>query len=79
MAGCWSRNLSAKGEVMNLQTRVRKLEDAHGDRGKWNLTLLTDAELIELESCFTKAESAGAPVGQFITPELERALERVTR
>ena len=71
---------------MNLQNRVSKLEDATdrledgtGARGKWNLRLLTDAELNELEACYAKAEAAGAPAGQFITPELERALERAKR
>ncbi len=63
---------------MNLQTRIGKLEEAIGDEpSAWDLTLLTDAELIALEACLSKAVAAGIPV--CLTPELEAALLRVKR
>jgi hypothetical protein len=54
----------------NLETRIGKLESAMGDEA-WDLTLLTDAELIALESCLSEAVAAGFPV--CLTPELEAA------
>ena len=66
---------------MNLQTRVGRLEDAAAERdaSAWDLTLLTDAQLLGLEACFRKAEVTGESVHAHITPELEAALERVKR
>ena len=63
----------------NLETRVGKLESAIGDASAWDLTLLTDAELIALEACLSEAVTTGFPVHTVITPELEAALERVKR
>jgi hypothetical protein len=40
----------------------------------FDLTRLTDAELLTLESCYT---DAGEVIEEHITPELEAALERV--
>jgi hypothetical protein len=61
---------------MNLDSRLNKLEAAIGDAA-WDLTLLTDAELIALEACLSEAVAAGIPAR--LTPELEAALERVKR
>jgi hypothetical protein len=60
---------------MNLQTRVGKLEAAIGDAAAWDLTLLTNAELIALERVV--AVATGERV--CLTPELEAALLRVKR
>jgi hypothetical protein len=62
---------------MNLETRIGKLEDAIGDTSLWDLSLLTNAELIGIEGCLSKAAARGERVQ--ITPELEAALERVKR
>jgi hypothetical protein len=63
---------------MNLQTRIGKLESAIGDAA-WDLTLLTDAELIDLEACLSRVAQTGEAVHTLITPELAGALERVRR
>ncbi len=63
----------------NLETRLGKLEAAIGDTSAYDLTLLTDAELIGLEACLSKAEACGEDVRELITPELEAGLERVKR
>jgi hypothetical protein len=57
---------------MNLQNRIDRLERAAAPT--FDLTLLTDAELLTLESCYT---DAGEVIEEHITPELEAALERV--
>lgn len=64
---------------MNLETRIGKLEVVIGDTAAWDLTLLTDAELIALEACLSEAVATGFPVHTVITPELEATLERVKR
>ena len=64
---------------MNLQTRVERLESAIGDAGAYDLTLLTDAELIDLEACLSRVAQTGEAVHTLITPELAGALERVRR
>ncbi len=66
---------------MNLQTRVERLEDAAvaRDASAWDLTLLTDTELIDLEACLSKAVATHESVHTYITPELEAVLERVKR
>jgi hypothetical protein len=56
---------------MNLDSRLNKLEAAIGDA--WDLTLLTDAELIALERVL--AGSLGERV--CLTPELEAAIHRL--
>jgi hypothetical protein len=62
---------------MNLQTRVGKLEVAIGDTAANDLTLLTDAELRDLEACLSKAVATGEDVRALMTPELTDALSRV--
>ena len=57
---------------MNLQNRIDRLERAAAPT--FDLTRLTDAELLALESCYT---DAGEVIEEHITPELEAALERV--
>ncbi len=64
---------------MNLQTRVERLESAIGDAAGWDLTLLTEAELLELERVQTQVEATGEDAATLITPELITALERVKR
>jgi hypothetical protein len=61
----------------NLETRVGKLEEAIGDAAAWDLTLLTNAELIGIEARISEAAATGEAVR--LTPELESALERVKR
>jgi hypothetical protein len=56
---------------MNLQNRIDRLERVAAPT--FDLTLLTDAELLTLESCYT---DAGEVIEEHITPELEAALER---
>jgi hypothetical protein len=63
--------------VGNLESRVGRIEAAIGDTSAWDLTLLTNAELIALEARLSKAAATGERVQ--ITPELEAALERVKR
>jgi hypothetical protein len=63
---------------MNLDSRLNKLEAAIGDAA-WNLTLLTDAELLALERCLSEAVAFDEPLHTYITPELEAALLRVKR
>jgi hypothetical protein len=62
---------------MNLETRIGKLESVIGDAAAWDLSLLTNAELIGIEARLSKAAARGERVQ--ITPELEAALERVKR
>lgn len=68
---------------MSLETRLAKLESAQveEDMNEWNmaLTRLTDAELINLHAAQSEAEEAGKPVTDYITPELEAALQRARR
>ncbi len=61
--------------MMNLDSRLNKLEAAIGDAAAWDLTLLTNAELVALEACLSKAVAAGKPV--CLTPELEAANHRL--
>jgi hypothetical protein len=65
--------------VGNLETRISKLETVISDTSAWDLTLLTDAELIDIEACLSRAEQTGEDVRTLITPELVAALERVKR
>ncbi len=64
---------------MNLQNRVSKLEAAEVRRkiDEFDLTLLTDAELLALDACYRKAEETGKPILECITPEVDAAMERV--
>ncbi len=61
---------------MRLETRLERLESAarQSTLPTHDLTRLTDAELLALESCYT---DAGEVIEEHITPELEAALERV--
>jgi hypothetical protein len=64
---------------MNLQTRIGKLEAATAQaRGSaaYDLTLLTDDELLALSLCYT---NEGQPIPERVTPELAAALNRVKR
>ena len=58
---------------MNLQNRVEKLE-ATASRSDYDLTRLTDAELLALNDCYT---AGGEFLPERATPELLAALERV--
>ncbi len=62
--------------MMNLEKRIDKLEAAIGDAA-WDLTLLTNEELISLERVAAKAVATGERV--CLTPELEAALLRAKR
>ncbi len=62
---------------MGLKETVKRLESAMGDTSAYDLTLLTDAELLALEACTSEAEASGD--GVRLTPELESALNRVKR
>ena len=62
---------------MNLLSRIDRLE--HAAPPGYDLTLLTDAELVGLEACLSDAEARGVPPEHLITPELEAALRRVER
>ena len=62
---------------MNLQNRIDRLERAATP--VHDLTLLTDAELIALEKCYSEAEALGISPERLIPPELEAALRRVER
>jgi len=65
---------------MSLETRLQRLERApQSGELPYDLTLLTDAELLALEECFSKAEARGLPLAQYITPEVDAALQRVER
>jgi hypothetical protein len=64
---------------MSLENRIAKLEAANGNAGEWDLTRLTDAELLNLHAAQSKAEATGKPVADYITPELFAALERIKR
>ncbi len=63
---------------MRLETRLERLESAarQSTLPTHDLTRLTDAELLALEACFSKAEAEGCPLDQYFTPEVEAALER---
>ena len=61
---------------MNLQTRIGKLEAVISDTSAWNLSLLTDDELLALSLCYT---NEGQPIPERVTPELAAALNRVKR
>jgi hypothetical protein len=61
--------------MMNLEKRIDKLEAAIGDTSAWDITLLTNAELVALEACLSKAVAAGKPV--CLTPDLEAAIHRL--
>ncbi len=58
---------------MNLKTRVERLEGAVKADG-YDLTLLTNAELIALSKCWNES---GDFQPERMTPELEAAIERV--
>jgi hypothetical protein len=60
---------------MNLQTRIERLEEA-GSNFDYDLTLLTDAEMLTLNDCYTEG---GELLPERVTPELVAALERVKR
>jgi hypothetical protein len=62
---------------MGLKETVKRLEAALSDTSAYDLTLLTDAELLALEACTSEAEASGD--GVRLTPELESALNRVKR
>jgi hypothetical protein len=66
---------------MGLEQRVSRLEAAQAAEAKeeWELILgrLTNDELISLQAVYSKAVATGKPVTDYITPELEAALERV--
>jgi hypothetical protein len=66
---------------MGLEQRISKLEAAQTAAAmkEWELILagLTDDELISLQAVYSKAVATGKPVTNYITPELEAALERV--
>jgi hypothetical protein len=72
---------------MNMQTRIERLEQraeaaqTAAAMKEWELILagLTDDELISLQAVYSKAVATGKPVTDYITPELEAALERVKR
>ncbi len=64
---------------MNLDSRLNKLEAAIGDAAAYDLTLLTNAELLELERVQTQVETTGEDAATLITPKLEAALERAKR
>ena len=58
---------------MNIKTRVEKLE-ATVNRSDYDLTRLTDAELLALNDCYTEG---GELLPERVTPELVAAMERV--
>lgn len=68
---------------MSLENRIAKLEatQVEEDTKEWNtaLTRLTDAELLNLHAAQSEAEATGKPVTDYITPELEAALQRARR
>jgi hypothetical protein len=64
---------------MSIERRIAKLEATHGNAGEWDLTRLTDAELLNLHAAQSEAEATGKPVTDYITPELCAALERARR
>ncbi len=64
---------------MSIERRIAKLEATRGGAGEWDLTRLTDAELLNLHAAQSEAEATGKPVTDYITPELEAALERIKR
>jgi len=64
---------------MGLKETVKRLESWIDDAAAYDLTLLTNAELLELERVQTQVEATGEDAATLITPELEAALERVKR
>ncbi len=58
---------------MNIKTRVEKLE-ATVNRSGYDLTRLTDAELLALNDCYT---DEGDYLPERMTPELAARLESV--
>ncbi len=65
---------------INLENRIEKLESATAeasDIAAFDLTLLTNAELIGIEARISEAAATGEAVR--LTPDLEAALERVMR
>jgi hypothetical protein len=64
---------------MNLETRVSKLEAVIDDTHLWDLTLLTDAELISLEAVLCQVATTGKDASALMTPELVAALNRAKR
>jgi hypothetical protein len=64
---------------VGLKEAVKRLEAAIDDAAAYDLTLLTDAELLELERVQTQVEATGEDAATLITPELITALERVKR
>jgi hypothetical protein len=65
---------------LNIISRLERLERAtQASAPTHDLTLLTDAELLALEECFSKAEARGLPLDQYLTPEVYAALHRVER
>lgn len=67
---------------MGLKETVKRLEQRAEDAAvkrmseECDLTLLADDELISLEACFSEAKARGVPVGQLITPELEKVIDK---
>jgi hypothetical protein len=68
---------------MSLGQRVSRLEATQAAEAneEWGVILgrLSDDELIALDACYRQAAATGKPVTDYITPELEAALERVKR
>jgi hypothetical protein len=66
---------------MGLEQRVSRLEAAQAAEAneEWKLILdrLSEDELIGLQACYRQAVETNTPVTNYITPELEAALERV--
>ncbi len=60
---------------MGLKEIVKRLEEAMGDTSAYDLTLLTNAELLALEARTSNALASGEQVR--LTSELEAALNRV--
>lgn len=58
---------------MNLKNRVEKLEETVKASG-YDMTLLTDAELLALHACYT---DDGDYLPERMTPELAKRLEEV--
>jgi len=62
---------------MSIESRIERLEKAAiTPAGGFDLTRLTDDELIGIEAFLSRAASANSP-DAILSPELEAALERV--
>ena len=62
---------------MNLENRITQLEKAATNpAGGFDLTRLTDDELIGIEAALSRTASANLPE-TVLSPELEAAIERV--